>query len=74
MLELKDKMEDMAVAPAVGGVQLGAAGDDALSALVNLGYARDRWRKELSRPPSPKDAAVAGDFEGLFRAAMAAIR
>src|SRR5271163_4936363 len=73
VLELKDKLEDMAVAPVVGGVQLGAAGDDALSALVNLGYARPVAQRAIETAIA-KDAAVAADFEGLFRAAMAAIR
>ena len=73
VLELKDKMEDMAVAPATGGVQLGVAGDDALSALVNLGYSRPIAQRAIEAAIA-KDAAVAEDFEGLFRAAMAAIR
>jgi len=73
VLELKDKMEDMVVAPEVGGVQLGAAGDDALSALVNLGYQRAVAQRAIEAAIA-KDAGVAGDFEGLFRAAMAGIR
>ena len=73
VLELKDKMEDMAVAPAVGGLQIGAAGDDALSALVNLGYQRAVAQRAIEAAIA-KDAGVAGDFEGLFRAAMAGIR
>src|ERR1700748_3821935 len=43
VLELKDKLDDLAVAPleeAKGGVRLGQAGDDVLSALMNLGYPR----------------------------------
>ena len=39
VLELKDKLEDMAIAPAMG-VSAGPAADDVLSALVNLGYQR----------------------------------
>ena len=39
MLELKDKLDDMAVAPSAALPQpYGPAADDALSALVNLGY------------------------------------
>jgi Holliday junction DNA helicase RuvA len=80
VLELKDKMEDMAVTPEVGGVRAGAgagsygqAGDDALSALVNLGYARPVAQRAIEAAIA-RDAGVAEDFEGLFRAAMAAIR
>jgi holliday junction DNA helicase RuvA len=74
VLELKDKLDDMAVAPAAGGaVHFGAAGDDALSALVNLGYGRPVAQKAIESAIA-KDAAVAGEFEVLFRAAMAAIR
>jgi len=73
VLELKDKLEDMAVAPEAGGVRLDGAGEDALSALVNLGYARPVAQRAIEAAIA-KNAAVAGDFEGLFRAAMAAIR
>jgi holliday junction DNA helicase RuvA len=73
VLELKDKMEDMAVAPLAGGVELGAAGDDALSALVNLGYARPVAQRAIEAAIA-KTPAAAKDFEALFRAAMAAIR
>jgi Holliday junction DNA helicase RuvA len=73
VLELKDKLDDLAVAPATAGLPIGAAGDDALSALVNLGYARPAAQRaiELSIEKNPD---VAEDFELLFRAAMAAIR
>jgi Holliday junction DNA helicase RuvA len=73
VLELKDKLDDMAVAPAVGAVHFGAAGDDALSALVNLGYPRPVAQRAIETAIA-KDPAVAENFEGLFRAAMAAIR
>ena len=75
MLELKDKLDDMAgVAPAAGSAtpSLGAVADDVLSALVNLGYPRPVAQKAVES--AAKDAAVAGDFERLFRAAMAAVR
>jgi holliday junction DNA helicase RuvA len=51
----------------------GPAGDDALSALVNLGYPRPVAQKAIEAAIA-KDSAVANDFEALFRAAMAAVR
>src|ERR1700735_573028 len=49
VLELKDKLDDLAVAPvtSAGGVHFGPAGEDALSALVNLGYARPIAQKAI---------------------------
>jgi Holliday junction DNA helicase RuvA len=78
VLELKDKLDDLAVAiPATsGGPHHGAdgqAGDDALSALVNLGYARPVAQKAIETAIE-KNPEAAHDFELLFRAAMAAIR
>jgi Holliday junction DNA helicase RuvA len=73
VLELKDKLEDMAVAPATASAHYGPAGDDALSALVNLGYARPIAQKAVETALT-KDPAASTDFESLFRAAMAAIR
>lgn len=74
VLELKDKLDDMAVPAASSeGTHHGPAGDDALSALVNLGYPRPTAQKAIETAIA-KDAAVAQDFETLFRAAMAAIR
>lgn len=73
VLELKDKLEEMAVAPSAASARYGPAGDDALSALVNLGYARAIAQRAIESAIS-KDPAVAEDFEGLFRAAMATIR
>lgn len=74
VLELKDKLDDMAAAPVAGGtVSRGAAADDVLSAMVNLGYARPAAEKAvaavLEKQPGLKD-----EFESLFRAAMAAVR
>ncbi len=75
VLELKDKLDDLA-GFVVGGVSatrsLGATADDVLSALVNLGYPRPIAQKAVET--AAKDAAVAGDFERLFRASMAAVR
>jgi Holliday junction DNA helicase RuvA len=73
VLELKDKLDDMAVAPATASTTYGPAGDDALSAMVNLGYARPAAQKAIETALA-KDPAAAKDFEVLFRAAMAAIR
>ena len=74
VLELKDKLEDMAVPVAAGAVtHHGPAGDDAISALVNLGYQRPVAQKEVEAALA-RDATLGGDFEGLFRAAMSAIR
>jgi Holliday junction DNA helicase RuvA len=73
VLELKDKLDDMAVAPATASTHYGPAGDDALSAMVNLGYARPVAQKAIDTALA-KNPDSASDFEALFRAAMAAIR
>lgn len=74
VLELKDKLDDMAGATpeSTAAPSLGAAADDVLSALVNLGYARPAAQKAVEA--AAKDATVAGEFEKLFRAAMSAVR
>lgn len=80
VLELKDKLDDLAVAipeagggrPAVAG-SLGAIGDDAVSALVNLGYARVSAQRAVEAAIQ-KEPSVGREFELLFRAAMSAIR
>ncbi len=68
MLELKDKLEDMAVvsAPAAAST-LGPVADDALSAMVNLGFARPAAQKAVETALAKQPGA---DFEVLFRAAM----
>jgi Holliday junction DNA helicase RuvA len=73
VLELKDKLDDMAVAPSAASARYGPAGDDALSALVNLGYARPIAQRAIETAIA-KQPEAAEDFEVLFRAAMAAIR
>jgi Holliday junction DNA helicase RuvA len=75
VLELKDKLEDMAVATPAGAAvsTLGPVADDALSAMVNLGYPRPVAQRAIETALA-KQPDVAGDFEGLFRAAMAAVR
>jgi holliday junction DNA helicase RuvA len=72
VVELKDKLEDFAVAPAASTVK-GAAVDDVLSALVNLGYQRPAAEKAIEQAVS-KDEALAADFDGLFRGALKVIR
>jgi Holliday junction DNA helicase RuvA len=71
VLELKDKLEDMASAPMASSA--GPSGEDVLSAMVNLGYPRPAAQKAVETAIE-RDAAAARDFESLFRAAMAAIR
>ncbi|MHB1023023.1 MAG: Holliday junction branch migration protein RuvA [Acidobacteriaceae bacterium] len=71
VLELKDKLDDMASAPMAAAA--GPSGDDVLSALVNLGYPRPVAQKAVETAIE-REAAAARDFETLFRAAMAAIR
>ena len=77
VLELKDKLDDLAVgapaAPTVSGRHLGPAAEDAISALVNLGYSRAAAERAIEAAIG-KDASVAGEFEALFRASMAAMR
>jgi len=77
VLELKDKLDEMA-APAAeaGSVQpspAGPAAEDAISALVNLGYQRPVAQRAVEAAIQ-REPAIAGEFEGLFRAAMAGMR
>ena len=73
VLEIKDKLDDLAVPMSDAGTHHGPAADDALSALVNLGYPRPVAQKAIETAIE-RDAAAGADFETLFRAAMAAIR
>jgi Holliday junction DNA helicase RuvA len=74
VLELKDKLDDMAVPSAAASTSSkGPAADDALSAMVNLGYARPIAERAIEAALA-KDPATTHDFEVLFRAAMASIR
>jgi Holliday junction DNA helicase RuvA len=72
VVELKDKLEDMAVAPAVT-ISAGPAADDVLSALVNLGYQRPAALKSIESAVE-KNKAAAASFDELFRAALQLIR
>ena len=72
VVELKDKLEDFAVAPTPGSVA-GPAVDDVLSALVNLGYQRPAAEKAIEQSVG-KEKSLATDFDGLFRAALKVIR
>jgi Holliday junction DNA helicase RuvA len=71
VVDLKDKLED--VAGAAPQVQLGPSADDVLSALVNLGYQRPLAQKAIATAVA-KDKEIAGQFESLFRAALANMR
>src|ERR1035438_7696285 len=72
VVELKDKLDDFAVAPVPSGVQ-GPAVDDVLSALVNLGYQHASAEKAIEQAVA-KDAALRADFDGLIRGALKVIR
>jgi Holliday junction DNA helicase RuvA len=72
VVELKDKLEDMAAAaPAM--TSAGPAAEDVLSALVNLGYQRPSAQKAIETAVA-KDKSVGEHFDALFRAALIAIR
>jgi Holliday junction DNA helicase RuvA len=74
VLELKDKLDEMAVAAAPAAASnYGPAGDDALSAMINLGYARPVAQRAIETALKQEPDAAA-DFEVLFRAAMAAVK
>ncbi len=72
VVELKDKLEDMAAAaPAVTAA--GPAAEDVLSALVNLGYQRPSAQKAIETAVA-KDKSAGDHFDALFRASLMAIR
>lgn len=72
VVELKDKLEDLAAAaPAVATA--GPAAEDVLSALVNLGYQRPSAQKAIEAAVA-KDKIVGEHFDALFRAALQTIR
>lgn len=73
VLELKDKLDDLAAGSgAVAAPVLGAVAEDALSALVNLGYQRAVAQKAVEA--ALKEGLGGQGFEALFRGAMGKIR
>jgi Holliday junction DNA helicase RuvA len=72
VVELKEKLDDFAVAPAQASVE-GPAVDDVLSALTNLGYQRPAAEKAIAQAIA-KEKALSADFDGLFRSALKIIR
>jgi holliday junction DNA helicase RuvA len=72
VVELKDKLDDFAVAPTQSTVR-GAAAEDVLSALVNLGYQRPAAEKAIEQATA-KEPTLAADFDELFRGALKVIR
>ena len=63
VVELKDKLDDFAVAPVPHAVE-GPAVDDVLSALVNLGYQRAASEKAIAQAIA-KDKALAARFRRI---------
>lgn len=79
VLELKDKLEGLAVSPATEQPQLatGAAVEDVLSAMVNLGYTRVAAQKAIEsaiQTNGATDLTLRNDFEALFRLSMRLLR
>ncbi|HEX4311423.1 MAG TPA: Holliday junction branch migration protein RuvA [Acidobacteriaceae bacterium] len=72
VVELKEKLEDLAVA-APAAQPAGPAAEDVLSALVNLGYQRPAAQKAIEKAIE-KDKAAGENFDDLFRAALKLIR
>ncbi len=72
-VELKEKLDDLAVALAPALAAHGPAADDVLSALVNLGYNRQAAQKALDAAAT-KQPEAAEHFDTLFRAALQLIR
>jgi Holliday junction DNA helicase RuvA len=72
VVELKEKLEDLAVAPATQ-VRLAPSAEDVLSALVNLGYQRAAALKAIETVVE-KDKAAGENFDELFRGALKVIR
>ncbi len=72
VVELKDKLEDLAAAAPVVAAA-GPAAEDVLSALVNLGYQRPSAQKAIEAAVA-KDKSAGEHFDTLFRAALQTIR
>ena len=74
VLELKDKLEEFALPTSQASARpSGAATEDVLSALTNLGYQKPAAEKAMEAALK-KEPNIADDFEQLFRATLAAIR
>lgn len=73
VLELKDKLDDLAlpISPDTQSHPPTPAAEDALSALLNLGYPRPIAQRAIEAATTRHPAA---DFDTLFRAAMSSIR
>ena len=72
VVELKDKLDDFAVAPVQSSVR-GPAAEDVLSALANLGYQRPAAEKAIEQAIA-KEKDLEADFDRLFRGALKVIR
>ena len=72
VVELKEKLDDFAVAPAAK-IEAGPAAEDVLSALVNLGYQRAAAEKAIETAVA-KDKSAGENFDELFRLALKVIR
>lgn len=72
-LELKDKLDDLAIVTPGAGSVSGAVAEDVLSALVNLGYQRAAAQRAIEAAVE-REPAAKEKFEILFRAAMVAMR
>ncbi len=72
VVELKEKLDDLAL-PAPAYQPAGAAADDVLSALVNLGYQPAAAQKAIEAAVT-KDAKIGEGFDSLFRATLVLIR
>ena len=79
VLELKDKLEGLAVAPAAetSPHTTGLAVEDVISAMVNLGYTRHSVQKAVEsaiQTNAATDLTLRNDFEALFRLSMRHLR
>jgi Holliday junction DNA helicase RuvA len=69
VVELRDKLESFAAAPATPPAS--PLEEDVISALVNLGYPRAAAERALSKLAPAQNGG--GEFEAVFRAALAAM-
>ncbi len=72
VLELRDKLDELAPTASVAGVATPVS-EDVLSALVNLGYPRAAAQKGVETAVA-RNPEMSKDFELLFRASMAAMK